>query len=233
MNQFKTMKSEDMPQEKCLRQGPEALSDAELLAILIRTGTKEHSVLEVSEEILKLNPQFDGLVGLMHFDIKTYQEVSGIGEIKAVQLSVIGEIARRIWNRSRRQNILDFRSVDAVIQYFKEDLRHLDHEVIRVLYLDNHLHLIQDALISSGTCNRTVISTRDIMIRALRCSAVSMILCHNHPAGDSTPSEEDIFFTRQLEAACKLMELPLLDHVIIGDNCYYSFREQDLNFSGK
>ena len=105
MNNFKQMEASEKPYEKCFLYGPRELSDQELLAILIRTGTKDLSVLEVADALLHVNPQYDGLVGLMHFDISEFQKVPGIGRTKALQLSVIGEVAGRIWDRSKRTEL--------------------------------------------------------------------------------------------------------------------------------
>lgn len=232
MKKLNELDEENKPYERCERLGAEALSDQELLAILLRTGTREKSVLEVAEEILNLNAQYDGLVGLIHFDRQEFCSIEGIGRIKSIQLQAVGEIAKRIWTRQKRKNHLAFRNPEAVQEYFKEELRYLDHEVIRVLYLDNQMQLIQDKLISSGTCNRSAVSAREILIGALRINTVNMILVHNHPSGNPEPSMEDRMFTMDLKQAAELVGIGLMDHVIIGDNAFYSFREQE-EFSGK
>lgn len=231
-NKWKELKPEEMPYEKCKALGPESLTDAELLAILLRTGTKKYSVLEVSEKVLSMNPEFDGLVGMMHFTPAEYQQVEGIGQIKAIQLSVVGEIAHRIWQRSKRVKHTVFSRPDQVASYYMEDLRYLDHEVVRILYLDYQMQLLKDKLLSTGTCCRSAISSRDIFIEALSIRAACFIMVHNHPSGDPTPSEEDIQFTRELDQAAALVGIRLIDHVVIGDNRYISFREQEY-ISGK
>ena len=224
----KKLTSEEMPYEKCLQYGPEALSDRELLAVLLRTGTHGSSVMEVSEKVLNLNPQYDGLVGMMHFGPEEYQKVNGIGKVKAVQLSVVGEIARRIWNRKKRVNHMCFTKASQVSDYYMEDLRYLDHEVVRILYLDHHMQLIREKLLSKGTNCRSAVSPRDIFIEALRLSASCIIMVHNHPSGDPSPSRDDIQFTEELYSAGQLVGIGLVDHVVIGDNVYFSFREQGL-----
>ena len=216
-SKWNNLKPEEMPYEKCMTLGAESLTDAELLAILLRTGTKNHTVLEVAEKVLSMNPEFDGLVGMMHFTPEEYRQVEGIGYVKAVQLSVVGEIAHRIWQRA---------------EYYMEDLRYLDHEVVRILYLDYQMQLLKDKLLSTGTCCRSAISSREIFIEALGLHAACFIMVHNHPSGDPAPSEEDIKFTRELEQAAQLVGVRLIDHVIIGDHRYISFREQEL-ISGK
>lgn len=228
MNQFKQLKSEEKPDEKCLMYGPSALTDRELLSILIRTGTKDRSVLDVAEAVLNVNPAYDGLVGLMHHGVETYKGVSGIGEKKAIQLSVVGEISRRIWNRSKRSAVRMMNSAEAVYDYYKEDLRYLDHEEIYVMFLDNHMQLMKDYKVSQGTCNRSAVSARDILSEGLRISAVGMIMVHNHPSGNPEPSADDLQFTTNLRLGASLVGITLLDHIVIGDNSYYSFKEQKI-----
>ena len=206
-NKWNELKPEEMPYEKCMALGAESLTDAELLAILLRTGTKNHSVLE-------------------------YRQVEGIGHVKAVQLSVVGEIAHRIWQRAKRVKHTVFSRPELVAEYYMEDLRYLDHEVVRILYLDYQMQLLKDKLLSTGTCCRSAISSREIFIEALSIHAACFIMVHNHPSGDPAPSEEDIQFTRELEQAARLVGIRLIDHVIIGDHRYISFREQEL-ISGK
>lgn len=224
---IKELNRNERPCEKCMLLGPEALSDQELLAILLRTGTRESSVLELAEELLKLNPQYDGLVNLMHLDQKEFMKLHGIGPARAVQLCAVGEMARRIWQRERRRETLSFRNAEQVYLYYKEDLRYLDHEVIRVLFLDSHMQLIRESLISSGTCDHTAVSAREILKEGLRLSAVCMIMVHNHPSGDPTPSREDAEFTGNLRKGGAFIGITLLDHVVIGDNRYYSFKNQE------
>jgi DNA repair protein RadC len=224
----KKLTQDEMPYEKCIKNGPEALSDAELLAVLLRTGTQGSSVLEVSQKVLDMNPLYDGLVGMMHFGAEEYMKINGIGKVKAIQLSVIGEIARRIWNRKKRIRHMRFTDSKQVADYYMEDLRYLDHEVVRVLYLDHHMQLIREKLLSEGTNCRSAVSSREIFIEALKVSASCIIMVHNHPSGDPEPSEDDILFTNELYRAGQIIGIGLVDHVEIGDNVYFSFREQGL-----
>lgn len=159
-SKWNNLKPEEMPYEKCMTLGAESLTDAELLAILLRTGTKNHTVLEVAEKVLSMNPEFDGLVGMMHFTPEEYRQVEGIGYVKAVQLSVVGEIAHRIWQRAKRVKHTVFSRPELVAEYYMEDLRYLDHEVVRILYLDYQMQLLKDKLLSTGTCCRSAISSR-------------------------------------------------------------------------
>ncbi len=228
MSTFETMNPEDKPREKCRMYGVKALTDQELLAILLRTGTRDKTVLALSEEILHINPLYDGLVGLAHVSEAEYRQIPGIGAVRAMELCAIGEISARIWKRRRRVSEIDFRDPDSVAGYLKEDMRHLDYETVHILYLDNHKRLIRDFVVSRGTCSQTALSPRDIFAEGIRISAVCMIMVHNHPSGDPEPSDEDVHFTRDLELAGRMVGISLIDHIIIGDNRYYSFRKQGL-----
>ncbi len=228
MSNFETMNPEEKPREKCRMYGVKSLTDQELLAILLRTGTRSKTVLELSEEILHINPLYDGLVGLAHVSEAEYRQIPGVGAIRAMELCAIGEISARIWKRRRRVSEIDFRDPDSVAGYLKEDMRHLEYETVHILYLDNHKRLIRDFVVSRGTCSQTALSPREIFAEGIRISAVCMIMVHNHPSGDPEPSDEDIHFTRDLELAGRMVGIQLIDHIIIGDNRYYSFRKQGL-----
>lgn len=218
---------EELPREKCLRLGEGALTDTELLAVLLRTGTKDCSVLSLAEKVLNFRPAFDGLVGLMHFSISEYREIRGIGKTEAIELACIGEIARRIWKREKRVLRKHFARAEDIVEYYKEDLRTLSHEELHVMYLDHRMQLLRSCVLSVGSCSRTVASPREIFTKALRAEAICMVMVHNHPSGDPYPSREDRQFTKELYRAGQLIGITLLDHIIIGDNRYYSFKEQE------
>ena len=215
-----------LPREKASQRGFSALSDTELLALILRTGRKDASVLELSEEILHLRECCKGLTGLMHFSLQELKQIQGIGTTKAVELLAIGEIARRIWNSRIRDKVQCFRSPHEVLLYFKEEMRYLDHEEVRVLYLDTKAKLLKDCLLAKGSGNAASVSGREVFRAALMTAASCMILVHNHPSGDPLPSKEDFDFTESLKQAGNYIGIPLVDHVIIGDNRYYSFKEQ-------
>ena len=222
------LKKEDLllPREKARLFGISSLKDSELLALILRTGRKDAPVLKLSEEILQLRRECKGLTALMHFSMEELQGVSGIGETKAIELLSIGEMARRIWNSRIREELNFFRSPEDVLLYFKEEMRYLDHEEVRVLYLDTKAKLLKDCLLAKGSGNAASVSGREVFRAALMTAASCMILVHNHPSGDPLPSKEDFDFTESLKQAGNYIGIPLVDHVIIGDNRYYSFKEQ-------
>lgn len=225
---MKDLPENDRPYEKCLRTGPEGLSDAELLSVVIRTGSRRDSSVALAEKILALNYPDDGILGLLHLSLQDLQEVHGIGKVKAIQLSCVGELSKRIWKREAVRKILFFDEPNTIVNYFMEDMRHMEQEQLHVMFLNTKNVLIRDMLMSKGTVNASVTSPREIFIQALKHHAVSVIMVHNHPSGDPSPSQEDIRLTRQVREAGELIGIQLLDHIIIGDNSYCSFRREGM-----
>lgn len=140
----------------------------------------------------------------------------------------IGELSRRIWNCKARETPVSFTHPEQIADYYMEDMRHLEQEEIRVMFLNTKQNLIRDLLVSKGTVNASVVTPREILIEGLRCLAVSMILVHNHPSGDPSPSESDILLTRRVQEAGNVIGISLLDHIIIGDKRSLSFRQQQI-----
>ncbi|MCB7319063.1 RadC family protein [Lacrimispora sp. 210928-DFI.3.58] len=225
---MKDLPNEDRPYEKCLRQGPEALEDAELLAVIIRTGSREESSLELAGRILALGSPGEGLLGLLHHSLADFSSIKGVGTVKGAQLLCIGELSRRIWKRKARENALTFEGPEEIAAYYMEDMRHLEQEEIRVMFLNTKQALIRELTLSKGTVNASVITPREILIEALRCLAVGMVLVHNHPSGDPAPRQADKLLTQRIREAGELVGVSLLDHIIIGDKEYLSFREQNI-----
>ena len=225
---MKHIPAQERPYEKCLTDGPEALSDAELLSIIIRTGSREDNSLALSQKILALNYPKEGILGLLHLSIPELMAVKGIGRVKGAQLMCIGELSRRIWKRSALSEAVSFHNPLEIVNYFMEDMRHKEREQVFILLLNTKGALIKEVLISQGTVNASVVSPREIFIEAARYHAVSLVLVHNHPSGDPSPSKEDISLTRRVKVAGELMGIRLLDHIIIGDNSYISLKERGI-----
>ncbi|MCI7042782.1 MAG: DNA repair protein RadC [Lachnospiraceae bacterium] len=218
----------DMPYEKFLKFGPESLSEAELLAVILRTGTKNCSAVSLAEKILSLSKgKQKGLNALHHISLSELMEIPGIGEVKAVKIKCIGELSKRM-ARERAEDELRFDLPSTVASYFMEELRHEEKEMILLLSLDSRLHLIEKYVLSIGTVNASLLSPREVFVRALKCQASSVILLHNHPSGDATPSREDLLVTGKIKETGELVEIPLIDHIIIGDGCYTSLKEKNL-----
>ena len=225
---IKDIPNEDRPYERCLREGPERLSDVELLSIIIRSGFKDSNSLDLASDILALNYPKDGILGLLHLTLPELTSVKGIGVVKGIQLLCIGELSRRIWKRKAREKTLVFKDPGTVAEYFQEDMRHMEQEQFYIMLFNTKQSLIRDILISKGTVNASLATPREIFIEALRYQAVSLILVHNHPSGDPEPSGEDIILTRRVWEAGRMIGIALQDHVIIGEYSYVSMKERGL-----
>ena len=219
--------AEELPYDKFMKFGPGSLSDAELLAIMLRTGTRDKTPIELGRAILNLSGSKWGLLGLHHFTIKELMKIPGIGEVKAVQLLCIAEIAKRISNMQAKVNI-SFQNPDSVAAYYMERMRHRETEQLILILLDAKNRMIYDEVISVGILNATLISTREIFIKAFKEEAAYIMILHNHPSGDPTPSRQDQQITNKIKEVSILVDIPLIDHIIIGDNRYISFKQKGL-----
>lgn len=229
MNQTNTMKeipSMERPYEKCAAKGVKSLSDAELLAVLLRTGTRGENAMELSRRILYYAGE-PGILGLHQFSLQRLLKLRGIGKVKAIQILCLSELAKRLAKASAEKN-LKFSSPDSIAEYYMEDLRHERQEIMKLIMLDSKAALVSDTDISKGTVNASLITPRELFVEALQKGAVSIILLHNHPSGDPSPSRDDILATERIREAGRLVGIELLDHIIIGNNCYISFREEKM-----
>ena len=207
----------EFPYERFERVGAQALTDAELIAIIIRTGT-------VGEDALA-SGRTTGILALNSIPLEELLQIKGIGKVKAIRLKCVAEICARMQTR-RREPFLSFDNPATVAELYMERMRHLETEHVYLLLCDNKNHIMKEILISKGTVNASVISPREIFIEALRFHAVHIVLIHNHPSGDPTPSSADIAITQTILEASQLIQIPLLDHIIIGDNKYESLKEK-------
>jgi len=224
---MKSMPPDERPYEKCLEKGAECLSDAELLSVILRTGSCGESALDLSRRILRLNGEKSGLLGIYHMSIADLMKVRGLGSVKAAQLKCIAELSRRI-SRSRFSEGVSFQDPVAVAEYYMEDLRHLEQEVVILVMLNSKGRLIRDMRLSLGTVRASMISPREIFIEAVRNQAVGIILLHNHPSGLPAPREEDVRLTERGRLCGAMLGIELLDHIIIGDCQAVSMREQGI-----
>ncbi len=216
----------ELPYERFKRFGPENLTEIELLAIILRTGTRDNHVLQVAEEVMSLAryPK-EGLLGLYDVTLDELMGIRGIGEVKAVRLKCLTELSMRMSMAKAREG-LNLTSSGQVAAYFMEKLRHRETECVVVACVDAKGQLICERKLSEGSVNMSLISPREIFLAALESRAVNIVLVHNHPSGDPTPSRSDRELTRNVRDTGEKMGIRLLDHVIIGDNRYVSFRER-------
>lgn len=221
----KELPATERPYEKCEKYGPQVLSDAELLAVIIRTGSKNERSIDLAARVLNYNSANPGLIGLNYMNMKELMSIRGIGRVKAIQLLCVTELSKRMAKQTR-QDRMQFVNPELVANYYMEDLRHLQQEKVVLLMLDTKSKMIKEMEMTSGTVNASLLSPREIFLNALKYEAVNLILLHNHPSGDPTPSREDIHSTKRIREAGNLIGIKLMDHIIIGDNRYISLGEE-------
>ncbi len=221
------MAEHEKPVEKLLRLGAEYLSDAELLAIILRTGDRDKSVLDLSQQILNSHPIYKGLNGLNYRHVNDLMSISGVGKVKASQILALNEISRRM-STERHFEKIKLDNPESVANYFMEKTRYLTKERVVALFESNSNECIHEVLISMGSLDRAILSAREIFKEALMANAASIILMHNHPSGNPEPSDIDIIYTKKLKKQGEEMGIPILDHIIIGDGVYYSMKEKEI-----
>jgi len=225
------MKMKDMceferPREKMLSVGARALSSSELLAVLIRNGSREESALDLANRLLRLA---DGnLVKMFSMPFATMKTLKGIGPLKACSIMAAFELGRRFLEEKASEEIKTICTARGVYELMSPTMKGLGHEEFRVIFLNRAGRLIGKETLSSGGTDRTIIDNKMVMEAALRYGAHSMILVHNHPSGDPRPSRGDIASTESLKKACSSFGISLLDHVIVCNDCFWSFADDRL-----
>ncbi|NLL86601.1 MAG: DNA repair protein RadC [Syntrophomonadaceae bacterium] len=220
---IKDMPENMRPREKLMLKGEKNLEDAELLAIILGQGTRELSALELARLLMI---KYKSLRKLKDASLEELQEEKGIGPAKAVSVKAAIEMGRRMAQDSESKTPI--KSPEDVKNMVMEEMRYFDREHFRVLYLDRKGGLLEMQDISVGGLHSSIVHPREVFKSAVRKSAASLILVHNHPSGDPTPSQEDIEITRRLIEAGNLMGISVLDHIIIGDNRYCSLKSKGL-----
>ena len=223
---MKNLPKQEMPYEKCWTSGANSLTDAELLSVILRTGSRGEPAIELSRKILTQSAE-SGLLGIYHLSLAELMKMKGIGKVKAIQLKCIAELSRRM-AKEQAGTSLSFTEPESVAEYYMEDFRHEEQEKLLLIMLNSKGKLLGEEVISKGTVNATIISPREIFLCALRHHAVSIILLHNHPSGNPEPSEADIRLTDRVKHSGELLGIELLDHIIIGDHQAVSVRLLDL-----
>lgn len=222
---IKSWAEADRPREKLLAQGRAVLSEAELIAILIGSGNNEETAVELSRRIL--SSVNNNLSELAKLDVNDLCKFKGIGEAKAISIIAALELGRRR-NKDSVIEKKDFKSSRNVFEYFHSKLADLPHEEFWILMLNKNGKLISDKRISEGGISGTVVDAKMVFKPALELRASNIILCHNHPSGNRTPSAEDIVLTQKLKEAGNALDITVLDHVIICNDTYYSFVDNGL-----
>lgn len=212
----------ERPRERMLAYGADALSHAELLAILLRTGTRSQSAVSLAAKLLE---QAGGLRNLVDMSVVELTAIKGIGDAKAMQLMAGLELGKRV-ARSQLGDMAVVRSPQHAAMYIMEDLRYLKKEHFVCLFLNTKNGIIGKETLSIGTLNASLVHPREVFRAAIRYNSASIICVHNHPSGDPTPSSEDITITKRLAEAGSLVGIEILDHLIIGDGKFVSLKEQ-------
>jgi DNA repair protein RadC len=212
----------ERPRERFVQNGPQSLSNHELLALLLGTGSREESVLQLANRMLA---QFEGLRLLKDATLEELTQIKGIGKAKAIHVLAAVEIGRRIANHTLDERYV-IRSPEDGAEYLMNDMRFLTQEHFVCLYLNTKNQVIHRQTIFIGSLNASIVHPREVYKEAVRRSAASVICVHNHPSGDPTPSREDIEVTKRLAESGKIVGIELLDHLIIGENKYVSLKEK-------
>jgi DNA repair protein RadC len=222
---LKDLPADAQPREKLLARGPAALSDTELLALLLRTGTQGRGVLQMAGDVLQ---RFDGIAGLLHAQADDLKAVKGLGgPAKRSELMAVLELARRAMAQQLREREV-FSSPEAVKNYLQLHLAHRKHEVFAALFLDAQNRLIALEELFRGTLTQTSVYPREVVLKALHHHAASVVLAHNHPSGTVQPSRADEALTQALKAALALVDVRVLDHVIVAPGQALSMAEKGL-----
>ncbi|NOQ55792.1 MAG: DNA repair protein RadC [Nanohaloarchaea archaeon] len=218
---IKDISKENRPRERFKKNGAYSLSDAELLAIILEKGTRYENVIDMSNRLITTY----GLSNLSTLSFPELQKIKGIGPVKAMQVKALFEFNKR-YNISKQDKNVSIKSAKDVFNYAHERLKDLDREHFVILHLDTKNKITKDETISIGILNASLIHPREVFKSAIKESANSIILVHNHPSGDCAPSDEDLSITKKLIKAGELLNIKVLDHVIIGDNSYWSYIEK-------
>lgn len=218
---IKELPISERPRERFKKYGVEALSNEELLSILLRTGTSNKSVKDVSIDILRKVDIND----LVNYDFNSLKNIKGVGEVKAITIISAIEFGKRAL--SKRDLVNQIKTGDDVFYLVKDDMENSLQEKFLAIYLDTKKYVISKKVIFVGTVNSSSITPRDVFREAVKLNSASMILVHNHPAGSITPSYEDIYLTNEFIKLGRMMGISVIDHLIIGNNNYYSFRESN------
>jgi len=213
----------ERPYEKLELYGEKSLSNAELLAIIIKSGTKDETSVQIAQRILSLNqdPQMGELNFLRGITLEQLKKIKGIGRVKAIQIKAICELAIRMSKISNYRKIR-IKSTEQLASLVMQDLRYEKQEIVKLFLLNNKNEILKNIDISKGTSDFANISIKSIIAEAIKIEAPKMILVHNHPSGDATPSEADIKTTDKLYNAAEMFGITLLDHIVIGNMCFKS-----------
>lgn len=221
---IKDIPEQERPRERLEKFGAEILSNVELLAIILRSGTRNDSAMTLASKLLKNGP---GLKCLYESSFEELKSIKGIGSAKASQIKAALELGRRLKTFKGEDKIYIKTPEDAALLVM-EDMRHLKKECLKIILLNIKNMVISVKDVSVGSINSSIVHPREIFVEAIKTSSASIIICHNHPSGDPTPSQEDINITKRIYEAGRIIGIDLIDHIVIGDGRYISLKERNL-----
>lgn len=222
---IKQIPTDERPRERLVKYGAKNLSTEDLIAIILKTGTKDYSSRFLASQILK---KVKNVSELKKLSLSNLIGINGIGAVKAIEFLAALELGRRVYEAKMLDNDLKCNSANKIFNYFRSELSDVQQECFYCLYLDQHKRLIDKKLLFKGTLNKSYIHPREIFKEAYLASAASIICVHNHPSGNVIPSRDDIIVTENLVKIGILQGIPIVDHIIIGENNYYSFYENNM-----
>ena len=222
---IKELPQSERPYEKLELYGEKKLSNAELLAIIIKTGTKEYTSIEIAQKLLNLNDRYDeqNLSFLRDLSIEEITKIKGIGRVKAIQLKAVCELAIRM-NSTPNYRKVKIREPNDIAKILMDEMRYEKTEIAKIILLDNQCNILKIKNVAKGGNNFVSIGMKNILSEAVKVNAPKIILVHNHPGGDPTPSKKDYEITKKLEDAAKILGIELIDHIIIGNREYTSIK---------
>jgi len=225
---IKDLPVSERPYEKLEKFGAEILSNAELLAIIIKTGSKNETSVIIAQRILKQDKDDGGLEFLYDASLEQLRGINGIGRVKAIQIKALAELSKRMSSTFIMNGKVTIKSPEDVSRLLMEEMRHLKKEVFKIILLNAKNHIIKHLSISVGSLTASIVHPREVFSEAVKCGCSGILLVHNHPSGDTEPSGEDIETTRRLIDAGSILGIKVLDHIIIGDGKYLSLKEKGL-----
>lgn len=221
---LKKLPSEEKPRERMVKYGKDNISNDELIEIILKSGTKKYGIKDISHNILS---SVNNISELKNMSINTLSNIDGMSKIKAIELSAAIELGRRVYEDNKYDNLVKLTNPSTIINYFHSLFRDKKQEYFYVIYLDNQKNFIDKKLLFMGTVNYSLVHPREIFKEAYMLSASYIICIHNHPSGDATPSGNDIELTKRIKSISDIHGIGFIDHIIIGNNNYYSFYEDN------
>lgn len=221
---LKTLPKEEKPRERFIKYGKNNVSNNELIEIILKTGTRNKGIKEISHNILS---SVNNINELKDKEISALERIDGMSKIKAIELLSAIELGRRVYDDNKYEKMIKLTNPYVIIDYFNQEYKDVKQELFYVVYLDNQKNYIDKKLLFKGTVNYSLVHPREIFKLAYLLSASYIICLHNHPSGDATPSGNDILLTKRIKEIGDIHGIMLLDHIIIGNDNYYSFYEND------